>query len=117
MTTTKPNCDAEYDVDHFIEKFEAIPERLWTVGYFRDMEGRHCALGHCGKNSPSHWTEEARALARLVENFSLLKGRYTSVVAVNDGELLGYQQPTAKARVLALLQDIKNSQGLTPATP
>lgn len=36
-----------YDVDYFINKFEAIPEEMWCVGLWVDSEGRKCALGHC----------------------------------------------------------------------
>jgi len=38
-----------YDVDYFIQKFEAIPEEKWTAGMYYNSETEACCvLGHCG---------------------------------------------------------------------
>lgn len=37
-----------YDIDYFIQKFEAIPARQWCIYDTTDKFGRHCAIGHCG---------------------------------------------------------------------
>jgi len=62
----------KYDIQYFIDKFEAIPENKWIKGTVYDTNsGRCCALGHCGvrETSPanSKWiqTEEANALENI----------------------------------------------------
>lgn len=92
----------KFDIDHFIKKFEAIPDYLWTVGNFTDgvRTTKCCALGHCGERSTSH-TEEALAL------IALFAGQALSVAEVNDGEHSYFQQPTPKQRILAALHHLK----------
>lgn len=91
----------KYDVDYFIEKFEAIPEDKWITGNFIDWKGRCCALGHCGVVDSS-FSEEASAL-----NFIVRSALYTNIVDVNDGYNFKYRQPTPKQRVLAVLRKVK----------
>ena len=90
-----------YDVDYFITKFEAIPEELWMIEYFEEVQkdGRitRCALGHCGA-SDANYSEEAKTLNLLLNYL---------VAGINDGANDRYQQPTPKQRILAALRDVK----------
>lgn len=98
----------KYTVDHFIEKFKAIPADKWTWQEFTGNNESHCALGHCGVTgqTESLYEEissfpEAKALYTLVEDHGM------DIMAVNDGEESGYQQLTPKERVMQCLADIK----------
>jgi hypothetical protein len=98
-----------YDVDYFIQKFTAIPEESWNVGYhnYIDQAGRltHCAMGHCGNSLYKPSTPEASALWKLfTDNINL------NPVQVNDGnsgisDL--FPQSTPRQRILAALEMIK----------
>lgn len=106
-----------YDIDYFLAKFEAIPDRQWTRSQYADGWGGFCALGHCGErvitstdgsmNSAILYTEEADALKKL---FSDSLGIYCGPHYVNDGKIEKYQQETPKQRILAALRDIKAAQ-------
>lgn len=88
-----------YNLDYFIKKFEAIPERLWITGvYGSDYQEEHCAYGHCG----------VRALRDTLEGDALrmLTGGLT--VSVNDGASDKYPQCTPKERILAYLRDLRD---------
>lgn len=38
-----------YNVDYFLNKFDAIPDDQWTTGLYQSVLGDQCcALGHCG---------------------------------------------------------------------
>lgn len=88
-----------YDVNFFIRKFEAIPEDKWITGKW-ELNGNHCALGHCGAiQSDVSLTDEACALNELL----------TNVIAINDGRDQVYAQPTPKQRILAALNDIRDT--------
>lgn len=91
-----------YDVDYFINKFEAIPEDKWCTGNYIDKAGNHCALGHCG---------ERAVLGGLTEEAKALSGLFTQIddepAGVNDGHSDAYNQPTPKQRILSALRDIK----------
>jgi hypothetical protein len=94
-----------YNVDYFINKFEAIPEDQWCTGTFVDpYNGSHCALGHCGvnKNSNTNWPQESLDLMKLLHN-------YVNVTSINDGKDFKYQQETPKQRILAALKNIKET--------
>lgn len=97
---------AEYTVDYFIEKFEAIPDEKWCTGVFEDMTGACCALGHCGYRG-YNVTDESRSLSRLF-------GRYHQVGCINDGDELGDGEIvekygyTPKERILNALREIKS---------
>ncbi len=102
-----------YDVDYFIQKFEAIPENLWCIGkYFRSEEGfpKCCALGHCGARE-LHFTKEADA---LIELFRGSRATYNSetfyIPSINDGFSELFKQFTPKQRILAALKFIKEKQ-------
>lgn len=90
-----------YNVDYFINKFEAIPEDKWFVGSYQNPNNpeQKCARGHCGGDYSWLSTEEEMALLKLL-------GRFTTT-SINDGIDLNYQQPTPKQRILAALYDLK----------
>lgn len=98
----------EYTVDYFIQKFEKIPEGLWHVGSYTNLDRtRFCALGHCGvmKGGELLLSASGRALADLI-SCHLRCG----VGNINDGLHKHFQQPTPKQRILAALYDIKAKQ-------
>lgn len=87
----------EYDIDYFIEKFEAIPEEKWGIGKFSDQDGRCCALGHCGEGM-FHSTEESNALSSLL----------IFPAGINDGDAMwNHLGPTPKLRILNFLKSLK----------
>lgn len=107
-----------YNVDYFIEKFSKIPEELWCIESFDD-EAKRCAFGHCDYYNPSNarYSEEGNALDSVVHaklKLTLCKPSkfYNEVMNINDGVYKEYQQPTAKQRILAALQDIKKLNGV-----
>lgn len=93
-----------YTVEHFIQKFEAIPEDSWCVGQFKTNDGKHCALGHCAvydgfiSDSP-----EAIALCHIF----MEKQGILDTTGINDGKDPRYQQNNPKERILAALRDVK----------
>jgi len=96
-----------YNVDYFINKFEAIPENEWHTGHYSNYDNTaHCALGHCGEGI--HKTKESKHLSILIR--TNLDDRHFAVPNINDGENEKYQQPTPKQRILAALYDIKKVQ-------
>jgi len=62
----------KYDIQYFIDKFEAIPAEKWTRGVVYDASNdTYCALGHCGiREAGGRWTktEEANALENIYRN-------------------------------------------------
>ena len=104
-----------YDVDYFIEKFEAIPEELWLFdGEFVDANNKacRCALGHCGARSgytgDTETTPESDALAKILSSD---KNSYYDVASINDFPSIKYPQRTPKQRILAALRDVKAKAG------
>lgn len=90
-----------YDIDHhFIKKFEAIPEHLWTVQKFQRGDGTCCALGHCGWDE-GVTTREGTALC------SLFIGAKLSLSAVNDGDNAQFVAISPRDRILSALRWIK----------
>lgn len=100
--------DMKYNVDFFINKFEAIPEDLWCTGLYTKGE-KHCAVGHCGGNS-SVKSEEADFLHDMFRIKLIL-----FIVDVNDGLCEQYPQPHPKQRILAALYDIKSLEAVKEA--
>lgn len=105
---TAPIPMSKYTVQHFIDKFSAIPDELWCIGEFTntDNPAQHCAYGHLGCRPDDDECEEANALDRLFRDHKLL------VTAVNDDDgtkwtRLQFKQPTPKARILAALESFK----------
>lgn len=100
----------DYNLDYFIDKFEAIDEDLWITGNY-ELQGKCCAFGHCGIRADDitgnpNKTEEALAL----------KGLTPDIVAINDGlnDLANYA-PTPKQRVLKHLRALKHMSEKTDA--
>lgn len=106
-----------YDVDYFINKFEAIPEEKWTPN------ATACAYTHCGQYLGGYKTE-CPALSELFKTIHHLSenqkkrdevgdtyhGWSYLVACINDNNHLNdtpYKQPTPKQRILAALYDIK----------
>lgn len=87
--------DYSYSIDHFITKFEAIPEEFWS-DHALIGGSRRCAQGHC--------LELPFELGALRE---LFRGR---VSRINNGEDPGYPQSTPKLRILAALKDLKEGK-------
>lgn len=90
----------KYDLNYFIAKFKKIPESEWCIGAF-ELEGRHCARGHCGETMMGD-TEESTALLEIV--------RMNTITGVNDGDLAEYRSfgKTPKQRVVNYLKHIKS---------
>lgn len=91
----------KYDIDYFINKFEAIPEEKWTTGKFQTQDGKCCALGFCGNDWELPNTEESKALVKIDPMISISN--------INDG-VCGYKQmygETPKARILNFLKQKK----------
>lgn len=91
-----------YDVNYFIEKFEAIPEEYWCIGSFGNG-GIHCAFGHCGMRSYTDILSdvaEADALNKISND----------IVDVNDGYSQKYKGQYPKERILSLLYDIRDKE-------
>jgi hypothetical protein len=94
-----------YDAAYFIAKFEAIPDEQWCTRRYSDLDGGHCALGHCGARGATLQTlcetGESRALSDLLLH----------IVEINDAAVFCPDKyaklPTPKARVLAALRDLK----------
>lgn len=90
----------KFEVNYYINKFEAIPEDKWCEGVFNNKD-QYCALGHCGANQTKRRNDESDALCDLF-NFKL----NTFVGRVNDGRDPRFQQDTPKQRILAALRSI-----------
>lgn len=112
-----------YDLNYFIGKFENIPEHLWTTGTLEGTGNRHCCLGHCGMTMTTKATEEADALAELVDKhlkLTILRKKgdcdfaFYTIFPINDNQNSDYKQRTPKQRILAALYDIKKIQTPEP---
>lgn len=97
----------EYNVDYYIEKYEAIPDEEWCVGAYEGPNESHCALGFCGVNYGNQFmgTLESNILSRIIR-----KVTNETVDRLNDGADWRYQQATPKQRILAALYDVKKVQ-------
>lgn len=99
---------ASYNIDYFINKFEAIPEHKWTTAVYIEDDSyggiNCCAFGHCGmRNLDDSFNEESAALADLAKSIG------APIVDINDGKMYAYPQPHPKARILAALYDIQKA--------
>lgn len=118
----------EYTTEYFINKFESIPEHLWTTGAISDQKGdAGCALVHCGVDKYYIRNEEAAALAILflpfLNRMHMHGGWYPhAVYAINDAAAGLYRKgtikivtaDTPKERVLQLLYHIKGQEANKP---
>lgn len=105
----------QYDIDHFIKKFEAIPEENWCVGHiYRNVNGNEqkCALGHCLTLENGHvvgYPEESLNLSRIVRKYK------SDIVDINNGRDSRYTQDSPKKRVLAFFNEIKYEKEINSA--
>lgn len=100
-----------YDVDYFLNKFDAIPDEMWCCGGF-SWGGKMCALGHCGvTHYSSPITPESLALARLFnENLGVDVARVNdanSELLYNNLSKLVELGDTPKERIISALILIK----------
>lgn len=97
-----------YDIDYFINFFTAIPDEKWCAGAL-ELDGRHCALGHCtpGHKEGDLWPPAALALNSIAAVAPPCKSPLKAIAAINDGCNPAYRQATPKQRVLAFLADCK----------
>lgn len=115
----------EYDVNYFINKFEAIPESQFTTHLFQNQDGQKCSVGHCGIFSVHNVTPEGIALKRVFVNLPITAKRSGTLVEegtfsifphkasyINDGLVKEYTQPTPKQRILAALNDVKAMENI-----
>lgn len=70
----------KYDAMYFLEKFDAIPDILWTIRNYKNSYGQCCALGHCGAAFKHGLSPEAQALSYL-----FVKNLKTNPIIINDG--------------------------------
>ena len=89
-----------YTIQHFIDKFEAIPEENWTTHVY-NYGLACCALGHCGHRAGNS-TEESHALGFLFHSHNL------SIRGINDGLYPHRIGSSPKERVLTALMSLKN---------
>lgn len=97
-----------YDKNHFIAKFEAIPEQMWITGEYRRRD-RRCAGGHCGADSQSKgWatTGESMAFYNLFKFARSDDGNVTGPAVINDGLSVLYPGSSPKQRILAALRSL-----------
>lgn len=108
-----------YDVDYFIKKFQAIPEKFWndyTQTGYSDDRVTHCAFGHCQTsgqwpgNEDGSITPEGQALCEIFNSVGMVVGSGKWITSINNGNVNEYPQPTPKQRILAALHDIKKMQ-------
>lgn len=108
-----------FDVNHFINKYEAIPAIRWKVGFFvYDGYGKdqRCAYGHCGVTcfSEIEGNKEAIALRSLFNKYGTHPNTVndhgisldSDHIALKEAVLLVYEQGP-RARILAALYKIK----------
>ncbi len=89
-------------VDEFIEFFEGIPDKKWTVGTRHNEFGQSCAYGHCEKAGPL-----------VSKNLRFLfTDNAESVISTNDDVAQEWHYgETPKERILNVLQRIKKKDG------
>lgn len=81
--------------------FEAIPDDMWCSGFYQSsILYRRCAMGHVLFSNGCSSADRLKSIA-----FLYLGGPV--VESINDGDVIKYQQPTPKLRVLAALKDIE----------
>lgn len=94
-----------YIIDYFINKFESIPDENWCTSTVKNEQGQMCVLGHCGILNNVYPAKDVILLIDLLSN----KDSTLDVTRINDGDHEKYQQLTPKARILAVLKDIKEN--------
>lgn len=89
-----------YTIDHFLEKFAAIPEDQFIDNHFNSPRGS-CYLGHCGE-TPESITNEGTSLKTL-----LASKTGWGPVSINTDRENKFPGDTIKGRILAVLDAIK----------
>lgn len=89
-------------VEDFIEFFRSIPKNKWTTTGQFCAHGRCCAFGHLGARYGTRDTPNSARIASLTEMHP--SGR--RLISVNDSRAGTFMQRSAKARVLAYLQQL-----------
>jgi len=86
-----------YDINYFINKFQAIPEKEWCRGLYVDNRGRKCAIGHCNQDEK--------------EKFALRNIMNAQVTNVNDniGNKFLYLGNHPKTRIINKLKELMNA--------
>lgn len=82
-----------------IAKIEAIPSNSFCSGISNNSRGQYCFAGHYTK---SHNYQEVNVILNITRNTI-----GESMMTINDGQCLEYQQSTEKERILAALNHIK----------
>lgn len=113
-----------YNVDYFINKFEAIPESHFTTHLFENQDGQKCVVAHCGVFHLHTVTPEGIALKQVFDSLPITGKRIGTLIVhqhltfpykascINDGLTKEYRQATPKQRVLAALHDIKAMEAI-----
>ncbi len=101
-----------YTIEYFIEKFEAIPEELWTAGIMHDRNGKYCALGHCGVlkfdllgTIRFKYTDESHALMDIFKQFHMYPEEVNDFPRYNDR----FKANSPKTRILGALRQFKGN--------
>ncbi len=111
----------EFTVQHFRDKFSAIPENKWCVGRQDNGKGQHCAVGllhpeHAGVANMGFIydpTGEISALENLFFNAGIVFEPFPSwrdgnnIAAVNNRNHSKFKQDTPKQRILAALDYVE----------
>lgn len=93
----------KYDLEYFIEKFEAIPSNKWTTKKFNKGECK-CAFGHLGCEYACDDTKESM---KLIDIIGGVLGCIT-LVDVNDGKKqFDHLGSTPKERVINYLKSLR----------
>lgn len=99
-----------FDVDYFLNKFDAIPENEWTTHTYTRYEEvvKHCVFGHCGvrvaNGIDTTFTNESQALVYLFDQSLKI-----SVININDNNV-GFAfdlEETPKQHIMSALILIK----------
>lgn len=79
--------------------FDGIPKDRWIARHYSSHDNaRHCVLGHLNPQANvGHHNDDSLLFKNLVWGVA-----QTSPIFVNDGDHPDFQQPTPKARILAL---------------
>lgn len=109
----------KYTKEYFIEKFEAIPDELFTMCDLTNPKNSacHCALGHCGVEADSDgfgyiYTKEALALSNILIDYhtsvfgfaaGIDSNTESNVWRINDDETKSLGK-TPKERILNALK-------------
>lgn len=80
-----------------LDVLSEIPEKKWSVGNFRTVNGRCCAIGHLQPPISS----PGKSIG-----IDLLNAGAGWLMNVNDGYVLQYSQGNPKARVINYLCDL-----------